>query len=101
MFPRQLYNTGLMCSFRMVYLVPELSILCGLTERMRSDFKVMQDLAKVTRVVPQQRQEELLKIIHRIKSVDDKLNLDIVGKLLDPKPLIFLSAYRPLRPTNT
>ena len=40
-----------------IALVPELCNLTGLTDQMKSDFKVMKDVAQFTRVTPMQRQE--------------------------------------------
>ena len=41
----------------MIYLIPELCRLTGLTDQMKADFKVMKDVAQFTRVTPTQRQE--------------------------------------------
>ena len=41
----------------MIYLIPELCTLTGLTDQMKADFKVMKDVAQFTRVTPTQRQE--------------------------------------------
>lgn len=41
--------------FETIYLIPELSYLTGLTDSMRRDFKVMRDIASITRVTPNQR----------------------------------------------
>jgi len=68
---------------RLFYLVPELCILCGITDDMRNDFRVMKDLGDVTRVKPQQRQEAILKFIKRIKATPEayahlqEWNLDV------------------------
>ena len=42
---------------RKIYLIPELVNLTGMTDRQRSDFKVMQELAKHTKMYPDQRIE--------------------------------------------
>lgn len=49
-------------------LVPELCYLTGLTDEMRSDFKVMKDVATYTRVSPNQRQHALNTFIDSIRS---------------------------------
>ena len=49
-----------------IYLVPELCNATGLTDAMRCDFKVMQELAKTTRVKPDVRNEELQKFLDDI-----------------------------------
>ena len=40
-----------------IILVPELCNMTGLTDQMRSDFRVMKDVAQFTRVTPMQRLE--------------------------------------------
>ena len=47
----------------MIYLIPELCRLTGLTDQMKADFKVMKDVAQFTRVTPTQRQEVSLSIL--------------------------------------
>ena len=42
-----------------IYLVPELSFMTGLTEKARTDFRLMKDLATHTRITPAQRQQRL------------------------------------------
>lgn len=44
---------------QLVYLVPELCRLTGLTDDMRADFSMMRDLAEHTRVGPESRIERL------------------------------------------
>ena len=53
---------------KMLSLIPELCFVTGLTDDMRSDFRVMKDLAVHTRVTPQVRQASLKSYI---KSVND------------------------------
>ena len=48
-------------------LVSELCMMTGLTDAMRSDFRVMQDVAKITRITPQARRDTIDKFIKRIK----------------------------------
>uniref|UniRef100_A0A8C4YR44 Piwi-like protein 1 n=1 Tax=Gopherus evgoodei TaxID=1825980 RepID=A0A8C4YR44_9SAUR len=57
-------------------LIPELCYLTGLTDKMRSDFSVMKDLAVHTRLTPEQRQHEvgrLIDYIHRDDNVQKEL----------------------------
>ncbi|MCP3663914.1 MAG: hypothetical protein GY696_15715 [Gammaproteobacteria bacterium] len=42
-------------SSRDVFLIPEFCAMTGLTEEMRNDRRIMQDLAQYTRVPPDQR----------------------------------------------
>lgn len=42
-------------------LIPELCYLTGLTDQMRSDFRLMRDIASITRVTPNQRMAALRK----------------------------------------
>ena len=49
-------------------LIPELCYLTGLTDAMRSDFRVMREIAQVTRLTPENRHKSLLKFIQSIKS---------------------------------
>ena len=46
----------------MIYLIPELCTLTGLTDQMKADFKVMKDVAQFTRITPTQRQEVIYLI---------------------------------------
>ena len=52
---------------RIVCLVPELCLMTGLTDAMRADFKVMKDVAVITRVTPQARFDAIGKFIRRVK----------------------------------
>jgi aubergine-like protein len=51
-----------------IYLVPELCRMTGLTDSMRTNFALMQDLAKCTRLGPSQRMERLQKFNRRLKT---------------------------------
>ncbi|XP_073168472.1 piwi-like protein 1 isoform X1 [Lepidochelys kempii] len=52
-------------------LIPELCYLTGLTDKMRSDFNVMKDLAVHTRLTPEQRQREVGRLIDYIHKDDN------------------------------
>ncbi|CAB3408401.1 unnamed protein product [Caenorhabditis bovis] len=59
------------------YLIPELCFPTGLTDEMRKDYKMMREIARYTRLNPQQRYRttmELLKMFHKKNSVADYLN---------------------------
>ncbi|CAH1965527.1 unnamed protein product [Acanthoscelides obtectus] len=52
---------------KIVCLIPELSNMTGLTDEMRSDFKVMKDVAQYTRITPNQRINALRTYLENIK----------------------------------
>ncbi|XP_054269475.1 piwi-like protein Ago3 isoform X2 [Macrosteles quadrilineatus] len=52
----------------LLMLIPELCFMTGLSDEMRADFKVMKDVATITRVNPNQRVLNLQKLINNIKS---------------------------------
>ncbi|XP_028133641.1 piwi-like protein Ago3 [Diabrotica virgifera virgifera] len=87
---------------RVVCLIPEITHLTGLTDNMRSDFKVMKDVAQFTRVTPNQRVAALRKYLQNInnneeakqiladwglKIANDTLNLG--GRKLDNEIIYF------------
>ncbi|KAM9320660.1 piwi-like protein 1 [Gastrophryne carolinensis] len=53
-----------------IMLVPELCNLTGLTDKMRSDFGVMKDLAVHTRLPPDQRERQVAKFLNYIHKDD-------------------------------
>ena len=53
---------------KFLLLVPELCNLTGLTDDMRSDFRVMKDVGQFTRVTPNQRQQVNLRIWFKLQS---------------------------------
>ncbi|KAF5291921.1 hypothetical protein FQA39_LY14153 [Lamprigera yunnana] len=57
-----------------IYLVPELCRMTGLTERQRSNFQLMKALADYTRVGPSQRIQQLLKFSERLRSKPEVMN---------------------------
>lgn len=70
---------------QLICLVPELCFMTGLTDEMRSDFKVMKDIATYTRVTPNQRQGSLKTFIERVMSNDRaKSLLEDWGLKLEP-----------------
>ncbi|XP_069699949.1 piwi-like protein Ago3 isoform X2 [Periplaneta americana] len=87
---------------QMVCLVPELCHLTGLTDEMRSDFRVMKDISMYTRITPNQRQAALKKFIRNITENDRALQLladwglrldqntvDLNARLLESENVIF------------
>jgi PAZ domain. len=64
--PRKNYKCSVDDS--LIYLVPELCRMTGLTDSMRTNFPLMKDLAKYTRLGPSQRVERLQKFNRRLKT---------------------------------
>ncbi|XP_024940997.1 piwi-like protein Ago3 isoform X2 [Cephus cinctus] len=60
----------------LVLLIPEFCYLAGLTDKIRSDFRIMRDLASVTRVSPEGRRD----VIHRF--INEVQNNEVTRKLL-------------------
>ncbi|XP_018431983.1 PREDICTED: piwi-like protein 1 [Nanorana parkeri] len=54
-----------------IVLIPEFCFLTGLTDRMRSDFTVMKDLAIHTRLAPEQREKQVSKFLDYIHKDDN------------------------------
>lgn len=48
-----------------VFLIPELCIMTGLTESMKSDFNLMKEVAKTTRPGPRSRVDHLKAFMQR------------------------------------
>ncbi|GAB1601208.1 piwi-like protein 1 [Argonauta hians] len=57
----------------LICLIPEFCYMTGLTDDMRTDFRVMKDIAAHTRVTPVQRQLTLNKFVQAIKSNEDAM----------------------------
>lgn len=87
---------------RIICLVPELCLMTGLTDAMRADFKVMKDVATITRVTPQARFDALGKFIRRVKDNPEAYKLltdwglqiadkpmTLQARVLEPETLIF------------
>lgn len=72
----------------MICLIPELCYLTGLTDTMRNDFKVMRDIASITRVTPNQRANSLRTFCANVaKSPAASEILSGWGLTIDPNPL--------------
>lgn len=87
---------------RFICLVPELCHMTGLTDEMRSDFKVMKDVAQYTRVTPNQRMNALRKYLNNVKSSEKaqqilkdwglelhSASIDLHARVLDPETITF------------
>ncbi|XP_050528664.1 piwi-like protein Siwi [Daktulosphaira vitifoliae] len=83
-----------------VYLVPELCIMTGITDKMRNNLTLMRDMAVHTRVDPNERVKRLTNFAHRLlstpKSVEElkKWNLtlgknlvELSGRVLPPEKI--------------
>ncbi|XP_048369812.1 piwi-like protein 1 [Sphaerodactylus townsendi] len=73
-----------------IILIPELCYLTGLTDKMRSDFNVMKDLAVHTRLPPEQRMHEVGRLVDYINK-DDNVQKELRdwGLGFDPNLLSF------------
>lgn len=83
-------------------LIPELCYLTGLTDEMRSDFKVMRDIATHTRISPNQRLAALSKFCNNVNEVPEakeilsgwgltleNQTLNLMARQLDEEKVIF------------
>lgn len=86
----------------LIYLVPELCRATGMTDKMRSDNKLMQTLSAFTRLVPEKRVKALQKFNNRLQSTQEsvavlkewKMELDselikVPGRELPPETIVF------------
>lgn len=55
------------------YLIPELSRLTGITDKMRNDFRLMKDMSAYTRVDPRTRQAKLMDFNKRLHSAPESM----------------------------
>lgn len=85
-----------------IYLIPQLCSMTGITESMRNDFSVMKDISNYTRVLPGARATELEAFLRSINENPEvskdmqawgmKINpqlLPVEGRILDPEKIIF------------
>lgn len=76
-------------SSKMLYLVPELCAVTGLSEKQRNDFHLMQNLAKITKPDAQKRLSEAAKLIdlfytnNETKTLMDNWNIRICKECED------------------
>lgn len=86
----------------LIYLIPELCRATGMTEGMRANFKLMQNLSTYTRLNPDNRVKALQKFNNRIQSTDEstkvlnewKMELDqqlltIPARVYPPEMILF------------
>uniref|UniRef100_A0A0K2TEK4 Uncharacterized protein n=1 Tax=Lepeophtheirus salmonis TaxID=72036 RepID=A0A0K2TEK4_LEPSM len=72
----------------LIALIPELCFLTGLSDDMRSDFRLMKDVSSHTRLSPQQRHESLIKFIKSVLSNEEaESHLQIWGMKMAKNPL--------------
>ncbi|KAK2582643.1 hypothetical protein KPH14_004922 [Odynerus spinipes] len=87
---------------KLVLLVPELCYIAGLTDNIRSDFRVMKDLDAITKVSPNGRRDIIKKFIQEIEKNDitrdilaawglqfDKELTQLKGRVLPPECIYF------------
>jgi len=92
---------------KVICLVPELCLLTGLTDAMRADFRVMQEVAKFTRISPQKRIESIDNFIRRVngsevaRQILADWGLSIIpqpiklsGRILNPETMYFGGNYK-------
>ncbi|XP_012263472.2 piwi-like protein Ago3 [Athalia rosae] len=85
-----------------INLIPELCYMSGLTEPMKRDFKIMKDIAQVTRTTPEHRVGVARRFIEEVKKNEVAQNLlaswglnledDVVtipGRVLNPETILF------------
>ena len=54
---------------RIICLIPEFCLMTGLTDAMRADFKIMKEVANITRVTPAARAMNIQKVFYLIKKL--------------------------------
>ncbi|XP_014469139.1 PREDICTED: piwi-like protein 1 isoform X2 [Dinoponera quadriceps] len=85
-----------------ILLIPELSYVAGLTDSIRSNFRVMKDLDEITKVAPGRRRDEIRLFVQEIKRNELtremlsgwglRLSNDIIqfnGRVLPPEEIFF------------
>jgi aubergine len=86
----------------LIYLIPELSRATGLTDTMRANFRLMQNISSYTRLTPTARADSLHRFNNRLRQTPEatrvlnqwnmKLGLDLVdvkARELPPERIIF------------
>lgn len=84
----------------LIYLVPELCIMTGITEAMRNNFTLMKDMATYTRVNPKERMERLTNFANRLLKTPDSVTelkrwnltlsnrlVELTARTLPPEPI--------------
>jgi len=85
-----------------ICLIPELCSMTGLTDEIRSDFRVMKDISQHTRVTPPQREQAMLKFVQNVYSNPeaseelmkwglelDRSLLELKGRHMPPEKIVF------------
>lgn len=85
-----------------IYLIPELCRATGMTDEMRANFKLMQELATYTRLNPDKRVKALKKFNNRVQTTPESVNvlrewnmeleqelMTVDARELPPEPIIF------------
>lgn len=85
-----------------ICLVPEFCWLTGMTDEMRSDFKVMRDVAEFTRITPQQRKHALMIYMKSVNNSPEARQIlanwgikmaeaviDLEARILPPEVIMF------------
>ncbi|KAL4154233.1 hypothetical protein QTP88_002060 [Uroleucon formosanum] len=73
----------------LIYLVPELCVMTGITDAMRNNFTLMKDMALYTRVNPKERIDRLTNFANRLLKTPDSVvelkrwNLTLSNKLVE------------------
>ncbi|GAB1602280.1 piwi-like protein 1 [Argonauta hians] len=83
-----------------IYLVPELVVITGLDDDVRTNYEIMKDLAQTTRLTPETRVERLKRFIVSTRKNKEAMDLvekwklqfsdnlaNISGRVLDPEKL--------------
>jgi len=87
---------------RIICLIPEFCLMTGLTDAMRADFKIMKEVANITRVTPQARASGIDKFVKRVTENPEAYKLltnwglriepqptQLQARVLDPETLHF------------
>lgn len=56
---------------REIILIPEICNMTGMTDEMRSNYRIMLDVGNITRLTPKQRQQSLMKFIDRVEKTPE------------------------------
>lgn len=86
----------------LIYLIPELCRATGMTDQMRADFKLMQELSEHTRMDPEKRVHALKRFNKRIQDTHDSVQVlnewgislekelfQVSGRQLPPETIVF------------
>ncbi|KAG7189003.1 hypothetical protein KM043_008597 [Ampulex compressa] len=87
---------------KQILLVPELCYVTGLTNNIRSDFKVMRDLSSITQVSPSNRRDVIKRFVQEVQAnevtksllsawglyIENELTT-FTGRVLDPEKIFF------------